>query len=426
MGVSPGQPRGPRFTFEGIVAILNVAVAVGLAFHLARELASAREMGTTDFAVFRTGWELILGGRARELYDMGAQQATQSRIMAEVGSAGFQEGMMAFLHPPHAALAGCALGWIARRLGAPVAFWLWTAVSVALLAHLVRLISRELRLAARGTALVAATLAAFYPVLETLQQGQVSALLGVAALACVVAVRQGRTASAAAWLLVLSIKPQTLPALLLVLAIRRQWRVVGLAAALGGLSVIVTAVALGPQVWWSYLAHVHGLERYFGVGTPDHMPTLRGALTRLLGAGDAHRTLIDVASVAAWLVSIGAAAIAAWKTRGDADARAPLAFALAAGALASPHLFPQDVLLWIAPVTLVLSLSRDGSARDWQVRTRVVLAWPLWFVLARALDIRGDARPRLPFDLMLIPLVVATVWAAREVSRADALAEAAS
>jgi hypothetical protein len=424
--VSPGPSRRARFTFEEIVGILNAVVALGLAFHLIRELVSAREMGTTDFAVFRTGWSLILDGRARELYEVGAQQAMQSRIMGEVGSAGFQEGMMAFLHPPHAALAGCALGWVAQRFGAPVAFWIWTGVSIALLVHLVRLVSRELRLDARESALAGATLAAFYPVLETLQQGQVSALLAVAALACVRAVREGRAGRAAAWLLVLSIKPQTLPALLVVLAVRKQWRVIGLAAALGGLAALVTGAALGGQVWWSYLTHVHGLERYFGVGTPDHMPTVRGFLTRLLGAGPEHQALIDAASVVAWLAAISAGAVAAWRTRAHADPRAPLAFALAVGCLASPHLFPQDVLLWVTPVTLLLSLARDGGARQWRLRSRVVLAWPLWFVLARALDIRETAHPRLPVDLMLLPLMVATLWALREVRRAGAVAEAAA
>ncbi|HVU53235.1 MAG TPA: glycosyltransferase 87 family protein [Polyangia bacterium] len=419
---SGAGPAGRRLSFEAIVGALNAAIAVGLAFHLARELASTREMTATDFTVFRTGWTLILEGRARDLYDPAAQAAVQNALLAQVGSHGFQAGLMAFLHPPHAALAGCALGLVARALGTAPAFWLWTACSLALLALLVRLVRDELGLDGRATTLAAVSLAAFYPVLETLQQGQVSALLGVAALACVVATRRRRALAAALWLLALSVKPQTLPALVLVLAVRRERRVLGLAALLGAGAVLVTALALGPRVWWDYLSGLPALERYFGVGTPDHMPTVRGLLTRLVGVGR-HRALVDALSVAAWLGALAAAGVLAVRARAT-DGRAAFAAALAFGALASPHLFPQDVLLWIAPLALVLSCSREGAPETWRARSRLALAWPLWFVLARALDIRGTPEPRLPVDLTLVPLVVTTAWAARAALAAPRRAEA--
>lgn len=396
--------------------MLNATLALGVAWHLLRDLASPREMAATDFTVFRTGWELILQGRIGELYDVTAQGEVQRALLGQVGSPGFQGGTMAFLHPPHAALAGCALGWVARRLGAPVAFWIWTAFSLAFLAGLVRRIRDELGGGARTTAVVAVTLAAFYPVLETLQQGQVSSLLGVAALAVPLAVRQRRALAAAGWLLVLSIKPQTLPALLVVLAVRRERRVIAWAAALGAATMLVTTLVLGSHVWWDYLSRLPGLERSFGVGTPEYMPTVRGLLTRLLGEGAGSREAIDAITVAMWLVAIVAAGLAAALSRLRADERAPLAFAMSVSWLASPHLFPQDVLLWVAPVTLVLSLSREGGEAVWRRRTRIVLAWPLWFAVARV--VRDTPHPRLLLDLTLVPLVVATAWAAREASRA--------
>ncbi|HEX4406837.1 MAG TPA: glycosyltransferase family 87 protein [Polyangia bacterium] len=406
---SRSAPR--RISFEAVVGVLSGAVAVGLAFHLVRELASPRDMAATDFTVFRTGWSLILHGRVGELYDGAAQGTVQRALLSAVGSDGFQSGTMAFLHPPHAALAGCAFGVIAERFGTPIAFWLWTLGSLALLAQLVRLVRDELGGGPNVTALVAVTLAAFYPVLETLQQGQVSALLAVATLACVVAVRQRRAFAAACWLLALSVKPQTLPVVLIVLAARRERRVLGFAIALGAGVALVTTLCLGPHVWWDYVTRLPALERLFGVGTPDHMPTVRGVLTRLLGAP--HREAIDAVTLAAWLGAMFAAGIVAVRGRHDPDARASFAFALAVGALASPHLFPQDVLLWAAPVGLVLALSRDESVEVWRQRARVVLVWPLWFVLARALDIRDTPQPRLPFDLTIVPLALVMVWAVR-------------
>src|SRR5262249_2723137 len=141
----------------------------------------------------------------------------------------------------------------------------------------------ELELDGRGTALVAATVAGFYPVLEALQQAQVSAFLALAAFSLVVAVRERRPWAAALCLLVLSIKPQTLPPALVVLALRREGRVLGAAAVLGAVAFTATTAVLGASVWSHYLGGLASLERLFGVGTPDHMPTVRGFLTRLLG-----------------------------------------------------------------------------------------------------------------------------------------------
>ena len=41
--------------------------------------------------------------------------------------------------------------------------------------------------------------------------------------------------------------------------------------------------ALGPMIWLDYLHQVHGLERFWGSGTPDYMVNVRGALTRIFG-----------------------------------------------------------------------------------------------------------------------------------------------
>lgn len=420
-GPSSARSASGNLSFERALAALNAAIAVGLAFHLVRELLSPWAMVTSDFTVFRTGWSLILRGDAARLYDASAQDAVQHALLREVGSEGFHPAMMAFLHPPHAALAGCLMGLVAERLGTPVAFRIWTLGSIALLAHLVRLIRDQLGGGPRVTALVTVTVAGFYPVLVGLQEGQVSALLAVAALACVVAIQQRRALAAACWLLALSIKPQILPTLLVVLIARRERRVLGLAAALGAGAALVTTLFLGVRVWKEYVINLPALERFFGVGTPAYMPTVRGVLTRLLDAAPEHGETISLLTLLAWLSAVLGVWAVASRTRLASDSRAPLALALAVGALASPHLFAQDLILWAAPVTLVLSLSREEGEDVWRRRARIVLCWPLWFVMARALDIRDTPQPHLPIDLVILPLAIATVWAAREASRAGSM-----
>jgi hypothetical protein len=384
---------------EAVLGALSAAIAVGFAVHLARQLFAASEIAATDFTVFRTGWWLVLHGRPGDLYHPDAQAAAQRMLMHD---GGFQGGLMAFLHPPHAALAGCPLEWVAEPLGAGAAFWLWTACNAALLVWLVRLVRDQLALPPHGTLLVAVTLAGFYPVFETLRQGQVSLLLAVAAFRFVDATHARRPRAAAGWLLVLSIKPQILPPLLAVLAARREWRTLAWAGALGASAVLLTAAILGPSVWLDYARNLRALERFFAAGTPEHMPTVRGLVARLLGAR--HAPLVDGLALAAWIAAIAASA-----------RRADLAFAFAAGALASPHLFPQDALIWAVPVTLTLA-----GRRSPRPLALAALAWPLWFVLARALDaVNGVAPPRLPVDLTLIPMTVALVWTARPAARAN-------
>jgi hypothetical protein len=113
---------------------------------------------------------------------------------------------------------------------------------------------------------------------------------------------------------------------------------------------------------------------------------------------------VDGLAVAAWIAAIAASA-----------RRADLAFAFAAGALASPHLFPQDALIWVVPITL--TLARRRSPRPLAL---AALAWPLWFVLARAVDgSNGGAPPRLPVDLSVLAMVVALAWTVRPADRAN-------
>lgn len=382
---------------------------MGFVVHLVRDLVDPAKIGATDFTVFRTGWWLVLHDAGR-LYDAGAQAAVERAIMNGAGVTGFTGGFMAFLYPPHAALAGAGLGWVAEHAGGPTAFWLWTACNVALLVRLVQLVRDELGISARGTLLVALTLCGFPPVFETLRQGQVSLLLGVAALSLVIAAREHRPRTAAAWLVVLSIKPQTLPVLLVVLAARRERRVLAFAAAFGGVAALGAALVLGPRVWMEFALHVRELERFFGAGTPAYMPSLRGLLTRIMGDGC---RAVDQLSLAGWLLAIAASGVAAARRRraGLDDARIDFSFAFAAGLLASPHLFPQDVVLWVVPATLILASLRFGG-RSWRRAVWLTLAVPFFFVLSGL--IAGDARPpRLPADLTMIPMLVALVWTSR-------------
>src|SRR6478672_1995687 len=95
----------------------------------------------TDFTVFRTAWWLILHGQGHDLYDVSAQTTAQHLLM---GERTFEGGLMAFLNPPHAALAGLPFGWIADRAGPGVALAAWTSLNILLLLRLDHLVRSRL------------------------------------------------------------------------------------------------------------------------------------------------------------------------------------------------------------------------------------------------------------------------------------------
>ena len=366
-----------------LICAVHVGLAAGFVFALARALVIGRGVAASDFTVFWTGWWLILHGRAASLYDASAQEVVQRTLLA---GAHFQGGLMAFLNPPHAALAGTPFGWLADRAGEGTAFFVWTLGTLALLAQLDRGL-RQAYGASRGDARWAITLAllAFYPIFETLRIGQPSLLLAVAVLGVFRAAEASRPRAGGAWLTVLTLKPQLLPAIVGYLVVRRCWRLLVSAAAMTGTAAIATATILGPGVWIAYVRHVGPLEHFFGGGTVVHMLNVRGALS--YGAGFLAQPTIDAASFALWAAASAIVTATCWRrSREGADSRAVYAMAVGAALLFSPHLFVQDAAIWSVPVVLHAAARRDRGVNG-RAFAAFALCFPLLFVTAYAVHL---------------------------------------
>jgi hypothetical protein len=322
-----------------------------------------------------------------------------------MGGQEFIGGLMAFLNPPHAALAGVPLGWVADHAGAGVAFAIWIGVNVALLLRLDFLI-RSL-LGARGGErrwMVTFALLAYYPVFYTIGIGQLSLLLAVSVFELFRALEDQRPLIAAVWLIVLSIKPQLLPPLLLLLAWRRNWRALGWAAVFGVGVASICAAALGASIWLDYLRNIRALEQFFAAGTPAYMMNLRGALTRLLGPQTSPAVIYRVA-IDAWLAAMVALALVFVRRGVSGDLRTEFALALAVSLFFNPHLFPQDTVIWIVALGLYIAGLRAGG-RSWTLFSVFALSWPICFVVSRALDL-STGPERLYMTPALLAMVVA-------------------
>jgi hypothetical protein len=378
-------PRCRSFCERALIAV-NAGLAIGFTYVLYRNLSQRGGAITTDFTVFWSGWTLILHGRASALYDEAAQRATQELLMYGMH---FEGGLMAFLNPPHAALVSVPFGWLADRAGESTAFLVWTIGNLALLAMLVRGLCDQWGVTARKHQLMLATaVLGFYPTFCAIKNGQASLVLALAILGLYRAEKAARDWTGAAWLVVLTIKPQLVPMAVLYLAARRRWRLLGYASVMVATVAAMTALALGPAIWFDYLTHVRGLEHFWGSGTPDYMLNIRGALTRMFGV-DQH-VWIDPVSEAVWVAAMALVGFALVRRRIDQadDTRPAYAFVIGLGLLANHHLFIHDAVIWTIPLVLFAASIRDAGD-DWRPFARFALAWPIIFAVAGKMDIKS-------------------------------------
>ena len=117
--------------------------------------------------------------------------------------------------------------------------------------------------------------------------------------------------------------------------------------------VAITAVALGPTIWFDYVHQVRVLEHFWGSGTPDQMLNVRGALTRMIGLDEHVR--IDVVSDAVWLAAMVLVGVVLVRRRIDRahDARPAYALVISVALLSNPHLFIHDAVIWTVPPRVI-------------------------------------------------------------------------
>jgi glycosyl transferase family 87 len=387
---------------RALIAV-NAGLALGFAAVGLQRLVTPDAVTATDFTVFWTGWSLILHGPVSGLYDEAAQRATQQWLM---GGRFFEGGLMSFLNPPHAALAGVPIGWLADRLGEQAAFAIWTGANLAVLCMLVRSLCDEWGASPRQHQwMLTSALLAFYPVFCALSVGQTSILLALAVLGVYRAAKASSPWTGGAWLLILSIKPQLLPMVVLYLAARRCWRLLGYASGMLAVTAGMTALALGPTIWLDYVRHLGTLEHFWGTGTPVYMLNVRGMLTRTIGSSS--HAGIDAVSYAIWLAALVLVGLVLVRRRIDErhDARPAYAFAIAVALLSNPHLFMHDAVIWTVPLVLYAAALRDARG-EWRPFVQFALLWPLLFGAAGLLDVNSG---RLTwFDPLMWTLIATT------------------
>jgi hypothetical protein len=321
----------------------RLTVAVVAAFAIAGMLVvghqSSLSRRSADFTINYSAALLIREGHPQAIY----QRDQLGPLMLRLSDNAIEPRL------PFDAPLALALPWVPLTfLPLELAFHVWQIVTLCLLVLALMLLARWLPLGRRSLPLAIAALLGFPATWALFGEGQSSALLLLGAVLLIGAWRHDQWWMAAGGALLLGLKPQYLPAYLILLGAQRQWRTLA-AAVLGAVAVGLSPMLAGgvngmSAMVWSALDAGQGVVRYNEslIGTVS--PLLPGRLPTLLG-------------FSVWALALGALAVAAFR-REPAHAIGLAALASTVAILFSPHALPYDTVLLVVPAWLSFVLYR--------------------------------------------------------------------
>jgi hypothetical protein len=354
---------------------LLAALAVNLGLAAACAVLWAQRLGSQppgDFTALYTAAVMVHDGQGSALYDFALQGRVQSALP---GAPALPEGPMLYLHPPHTALALVPLHHHDLRR----AFALWTALQLAWLVWLLRLVGRGRPLLERLS--VCAAVLAAPPLLLTLTLGSLSLLLLIVALKVHQALAERRDRAAGLWLALGTLKPQLVMTQGLATLVARRWRAVAAATAAILIAVLVTGALLGFSVWLDFVRVLSAARRDYEQLRihPGVMDNLQGAL---LFAVPALRPAAPTIALLGWLGACAGVVWIWWRPVSPAHPGFHLRMAatLLLGSFFSVYFHPQDSLILVA-VALLCERYLVASGRPRSRFAALVLVAPaLWFL----------------------------------------------
>ena len=364
------------------IDVLGALVALAGLMRLCGQVAAGMDR-PSDF----TAYFLAARGHA-----LGLDYYRRETLEALAAAAGLAGDLGPYLYPP---LFAAVLSPLAQ-LDYPVARWLWAAGEILALAfslHLLRA-ATGLRLGRgwRGPALAFVVL--FPPTGDDLLKGQVTSLLLLLCAGAWLAQRRARPEIAGVLLAVATALKVAPGLLLLYLALRRDWRALGAAAAAGAALLGLSLLLAGPERHAQYLRDTLpsiGVQ----VGALANV-SLPGLLARLFAPDSLFGPLLanaslHVASLGVALVAVAVVCARAIMADARVDAGRAWGFPLAVTAMLLVSPSSQAYTLLLAVVALALLLARFRSVAG-------PAAWRTFDLLAVAAMLLS-----VPPDLQLNP-----------------------
>ncbi len=363
--------------------LIVVYITIGIIYsYLLIYFIQADGIWTADFSAFYTAWRMVLDGQGASLYDFTLQESYQQEILAGNSFAG---GLLPFVNPPHVAVLFAPLGLLPLEY----AYITWMLLQCGLLIWLLLLLRQ---LASdwqpyERYLLLSATVA-FPPLFSTFLLGAFSLWGLLCIVQFVVLLKQTRDVSAGFWISLGTTKPHLvlLPGISLLAG--RRWYALAVAAITSGSFFVFSSLLLGWHIWGDFLLAVRASTTAFEeVIWPGAMYNFRGVL--VLWLDTEQGALINQIS----LLALGiAAAGVLWLWRGTWQPDSPdfelrLALTITLGVLFSPHLYPHDSLVMVAPAVLMYRYIRRYRPEHRTRYAGFILIWPPLFMVTMFIHI---------------------------------------
>jgi hypothetical protein len=378
------RDRG-RWTLVGKVA---VALTVGLVVsYLLMWAGTVQQFGgpegyvrRTDFVSTLTGGLIIRDGNGPLLYDLEAQRAAQNRVLAPYSQ--LDPGkVLPYNHVPFEAMLVSLL----VDLPYPLVFALWTLAAGLAIGLALGIMDGALPVTRSTGWVISLAACSYLPLIRSLMLGQNSPLVLMGLCATYVAIRWEQPGWAGASLLLVALKPQVLPIVLLLLILQRQWKPILVFAILMAALSLLAAPVLGLEWPLQYAKLLLGVA---GWSDPDAinpaiMHNWRGFSTNLFDGW-----LPSIVSPLYILLSLASVGLVVWawlrsRHAPESEPMQPqkpatdLIWALAGitAVLISPHLNPHDLTLLIFPAWIIGSYASSGA---WSGSTSRMWFFILW------------------------------------------------
>jgi len=306
--------------------------------------------GYPDFTIFYSAGKMVRQGMANKLYDETAEWQVQREVA--LGLRNHRRAAVPFMHAPFEALIFVPLS----LLPFTAAYVVWNLINLSVLLLFCFVLRADLGALHRYSPLLPSLfLLGYFPVFNTLLEGQDVILLLLLYAAVFVALKKDALFRAGCWLGLGLFRIHLVVPFLFFMALLRKWRLVAgfMTSALGLASV--SALVVGWRGMISYPAHIWSLEHHLGplILAARANPNLRGLAEGILshwsGTPTVPLVVVLLSAIIVFLV------VACWRTPISKPRIFDLRFSLmlVATVLLSYHTLFYDFTLLALAVILV-------------------------------------------------------------------------
>jgi hypothetical protein len=360
--------------------------------------------GYQDFTTFYAAGRILASGQGAHMYDSRVQQDVEREFAPRMIA---EKGLLAYIHPPIEGLLFLPFS----KLPYFQSYLLWVMCSASLLLVTIAVLRRRLpALQTQPLWLLMMSPLAFFPVFFVLFEGQDGMLLLLLFALSYSAMRRKAHFLAGCWLGLGMFRFQLILPMILILALRKFWRVFGGFALTTSLMILASLALVGWNEALQYPRFTMAVSK-FGVGpwVPSLMPNLRGFTAAVLRAPDSSMltvTLVVILSVIVlWLT------LRYWRTETPETFDLSWSLAILAVLLICYYSYVYDLSLLIVPGLLSANyyLTEPERKINWKILGPIVV------VLSTPVQVLNLLRLRTAFPMTVLLLVL--FWlVARELS----------